>query len=52
MKRFKSPFDQDDLLVLAGVAAVFIGIWLIYHPVAYIIGGAGLIYLGLGKKER
>ena len=40
MKKIKFPFDIDDLLVIVGMAGVFIGIWLIYHPAAYIIGGA------------
>ena len=52
MKKIKFPFDIDDLLVIVGMAGVFIGIWLIYHPAAYIIGGAGFIYIGLSGSRK
>lgn len=52
MKRFIKKFDIDDLLILLGAAGVIGGIWLIYHPAAYILAGAGLMYLGLAKRTK
>ena len=57
MKKLKLPFDLYDLLIFAGAAATVFGIWQIYHPAAYIIGGAAFIYVGLlgsrpGLKEK
>ena len=49
-KKFK--FDFDDLLIVLGAAGVIAGIWLIYHPAAYIIAGAGLLVLGFGNKKK
>jgi hypothetical protein len=45
-------FDIDDILILLGAAGVFGGIWLIYHPAAYIAGGVVLLFLGMNKKKK
>lgn len=51
MKKIRN-LDIDDLMILLGAAGVIGGIWLIYHPAAYIIAGAGLMYLGLTKRSN
>jgi hypothetical protein len=48
----KKGFDIDDLFILLGVAGVVIGVWLIYHPAAYILTGMVLLFLGLNKKKK
>lgn len=52
MKLPKIKFDIDDLMIVLGAAGVAGGLWLIYHPAAYILAGAGLFYLGLLERKK
>ena len=45
--RFKDKFGIRDALLLIGAGVLFYGIFLIYPPAAYIVAGAGFIYMGL-----
>lgn len=40
-------FDFNDAIILTGWAGALIGIWLIYHPAAYIAAGLSLVYFSL-----
>lgn len=42
MKRFKAP----DAVMLTGAVLVFIGIWQIYEPAAFIVAGLAIAFLG------
>jgi hypothetical protein len=39
-------FDIRDVVIIIGWLGVLAGIWLIYHPVAYIVAGISLVYVG------
>ncbi|MES2126663.1 MAG: hypothetical protein V4463_05270 [Pseudomonadota bacterium] len=39
--------DMRDRLVFGGLAFVCYGVALVYPPLAWIVGGAGLMWLGL-----
>jgi small-conductance mechanosensitive channel len=39
--------DFTDILLIIGAAAIFYGAYLIYKPVAFLLLGAGLIYLAI-----
>ncbi len=45
--KFKGKFGLIDLLLLIGAGLLFYGLFLIYPPSAYIVAGAGFVYLGL-----
>lgn len=39
--------DLRDLVVFGGLALAGYGAWLVYAPAGFIVGGAGLFYVGL-----
>lgn len=41
-----------DACLLAGFFMIGYGLWLIYHPVALIVCGAMLLWVGLPPRER
>ena len=45
--KFKDKFGIKDALLIIGAAGLFYGIWLIFPPAAYIVAGAGLIFIGM-----
>ncbi len=45
--KFKDKVDLKDLCILIGAGLLFYGLFLIYPPAAYIVAGAGFVYLGL-----
>ena len=46
LKKFKIPFGPQDVAIMIGTGMVFFGLYLIYPPAAYIVIGAGIIYIG------
>jgi hypothetical protein len=40
--------DLGDILGLIGVVAITYGVWLIFQPAAFIVGGACLLGLSVG----
>jgi hypothetical protein len=40
-----------DLMILAGFAAFTYGIWIIFEPAAYIIGGAIIMWLAIPARK-
>lgn len=53
---WKLPFDMIDCLTVIGACLVCYGVYLIYHPAAFLLGGVGLIYLAIqierGKRGK
>ena len=45
--KLKGKFELKDFVLLIGAGLLFYGLFLIYPPVAYIIIGGGLLYLGV-----
>jgi len=45
--KLKGKFELKDFILLIGAGLLFYGLFLIYPPVAYIIIGGGLLYLGV-----
>lgn len=41
----------EALFQAIGLGAVGYGIWLIYEPLAFIVGGAALVLLSLGLRN-
>jgi hypothetical protein len=41
-----------DLIILAGFCAFTYGIWLIFEPAAYIIGGAVAVWLAIPIRKK
>lgn len=53
MKKLKLKEENiKEALLLGGFVSLEIGVWLIYPPAAFIIGGAILLWLGLPSKEE
>lgn len=49
----KRRFDFDDLLVVGGLVMTGTGLWLVYEPLALIIVGIMLAFLGIrGSKMK
>lgn len=36
---------------LVGIASVVVGVWLVYEPAAFIIGGAGAVLWAIGAER-
>lgn len=41
-----------ELLMVAGFASVFIGLWMIYPPAALIVCGSAFVWLGLPPRRK
>jgi len=49
----KAKFDVNDAIIIIGWLGALVGIWLIYHPAAYIVAGISLVCFGLiGGNEN
>ena len=42
--------DVLDILTIAGVISLAIGLWMIYHPAMFVTIGIGFIWIGLPQK--
>jgi len=42
--------DVLDILTIAGVISLAIGLWMIYHPAMFVTIGLGFIWIGLPQK--
>lgn len=51
VRRVIPPFNFADIILLIGTGSVFYGAFLIYQPAAYLLLGAGLIYMAI-RMER
>ena len=49
MKRFFTKIQQrfDDLMLILGILMICFGLWQIYPPLAWLFGGAALIFIAL-----
>lgn len=41
---------KDDLLVVAGVSLICVGVWQVFQPAALAIAGAVLLWVGLPTR--
>jgi hypothetical protein len=52
LRRLFTPPEVYDLSALAGLLLLSVGLWCIYPPLALIVTGAALLFLGLcGAKS-
>ena len=49
----KRIIDIDDILVVAGIAGIFTGIWMMHRPAALIVTGLFCFIMGImGSRMR
>lgn len=41
--------DLRDVIVFSGLGSIFYGLWQIYPPIAWIVSGTALFWLGMRK---
>lgn len=46
LKRLSKIIDSNELFILGGVVLIFMGIWQIYQPAAFIAIGLALFWFG------
>lgn len=45
-------WDTSDALVLVGCSLVWYGIYLVFHPAAYILTGSLITYIGYSRARK
>ena len=43
---FFMEFDQQDMFFFMGLGLVFVGLWVVWPPLALVVGGVGLMVVG------